>query len=71
MRRWAAPLLLGLAVTGGAYALAQSDDIFDPEVIAARERQQLLTAKQQSADAMARSNTLEAQATAARTGPAA
>ncbi|WP_374526431.1 murein hydrolase activator EnvC [Sphingopyxis sp.] len=66
MRRWAAPLLLGLAVTGGAYALAQSDDIFDPEVIAARERQQLLTAKQQSADAMARSNTLEAQAAAAR-----
>ena len=66
MRRRAAALLLGLAVTGGAYALAQSDDVFDPEVIAARERQQLLTAKQQSADAMARSNTLEAQATAAR-----
>ncbi|WP_428683709.1 murein hydrolase activator EnvC family protein [Sphingopyxis sp.] len=65
MRRWAAALALGLAVAGGALAVAQSD-VFDPEAIAARERQQLLTAKQQSADAMARSATLEAQATAAR-----
>lgn len=66
MRRWIAAFALGLAITGGAYAVAQSDDAFDPEVIAARERQQLLDAKQQSVDAMARSNTLEAQATAAR-----
>jgi len=66
MRRWAAALALCAAVAGGAYAVAQGDDVFDPEAITARERQQLLTAKQQSADAMARSNTLEAQATAAR-----
>jgi septal ring factor EnvC (AmiA/AmiB activator) len=64
MRRWTAALALGLAVAGGALAVAQSD-VFDPGAIAARERQQLLTAKQQSADAMARSATLEAQATAA------
>lgn len=66
MRRWAAALALGLAVAGGAIAAAQSDDVFDPEAIAARERQQLLTAKQQSVDAMARSNSLEAQAATAR-----
>lgn len=65
MRQWAVALALGLAVAGGAYATAQSD-VFDPEVIAARERQQLLAAKEQSADAMARSATLEAQAAAAR-----
>jgi septal ring factor EnvC (AmiA/AmiB activator) len=65
MRQWTVALALGLAVAGGAYATAQSD-VFDPEVIAARERQQLLTAKEQSADAMARSATLEAQAAAAR-----
>lgn len=65
MRQWAVALALGLAVAGGAYATAQSD-VFDPEVIAARERQQLMTAKEQSADAMARSATLEAQAAAAR-----
>lgn len=64
MRRWAAPLVLGLAVLGGTLALAQSD-VFDPEAIAERERQQLLTAKRQSADAMARSAALEAQASAA------
>ena len=65
MRRWTIPLALGLSVAGGAYAIAQSD-VFDPEAIATRERQQLLAAKEQSADAMARSATLEAQATAAR-----
>lgn len=57
-------LALILAATGGAIAVAQSD-VFDPGAIVARERQQLLTAKQQSADAMARSAALEAQATAA------
>lgn len=65
MRRWAAALILGLAVVGGAYAAAQSD-VFDADAIASRERQQLLAAKQQSADALARSSALEAQATAAR-----
>ncbi|MCW0197281.1 peptidoglycan DD-metalloendopeptidase family protein [Sphingopyxis sp.] len=45
-------------------ATAQSD-VFDPQAIAERERQQLLTAKRQSADAMTRSAALEAQATAA------
>ncbi len=52
------------AITGGALALAQSD-VFDPAAIAARERQQLLTAKAQSAAAMRRSAVLEAQAGAA------
>lgn len=65
MRRLAAALALTLAVASGAFAVAQSD-VFDPQAIANRERQQLLTAKQQSADAMARSTALEAQATAAR-----
>lgn len=65
MRRWSAALILGLAVAGGAYAAAQSD-VFDADAIASRERQQLLAAKQQSADALARSTALEAQATAAR-----
>lgn len=65
MRHWAAALILGLAVAGGAYAAAQSD-VFDADAIASRERQQLLAAKQQSADALARSTALEAQATAAR-----
>ncbi len=50
-------------LSGGA--LAQSD-IFDPEAIAVRERDQLLSAKQQSVAAMARSTRLEAQAQAAR-----
>jgi septal ring factor EnvC (AmiA/AmiB activator) len=45
-------------------ALAPSD-VFDPAAIAAREREQLLGAKQQSAEAMARSTRLEAQAAAA------
>jgi len=49
---------------GGALALAQSD-IFDPQAIAARERTQLLDAKQQSAAAMARSTLFEKQAAAA------
>ena len=62
------PALGALAIAalfaGGALALAQSD-IFDPQAIAAREREQLLGAKQQSAEAMARSTRLEAQAAAA------
>ena len=53
------------AIAGGALALAQSD-VFDPAAIAARERQQLFTAKAQSAAAMRRSAVLEAQAGAAR-----
>ena len=65
MRAPLVALALILAATGGAIAVAQSD-VFDPGAIVARERQQLLTAKQQSADAMARSAALEAQATAAR-----
>ncbi len=52
------------ALSGTALALAQSD-IFDPQAIAARERSQLLSAKQQSVEAMARSTRLEAQAAAA------
>jgi len=60
--------LTALAITavfgGGAFALAQSD-IFDPQAIAARERTQLIEAKQQSAAAMARSTLLEKQAVAA------
>ncbi|KTE14017.1 murein hydrolase activator EnvC family protein [Sphingopyxis sp. H115] len=64
MRRLAATLGLIAAVAGGAFALAQSD-IFDPAAIAARERDQLIDAKQQSAAAMARSALLEKQAVAA------
>lgn len=64
MRRLAATLGLIAAVAGGALALAQSD-IFDPAAIAARERDQLIDAKQQSAAAMARSALLEKQAVAA------
>lgn len=60
--------MAALAITalfaGGALALAQSD-AFDPQAIAAREREQLLGAKQQSVEAMARSTRLEAQAAAA------
>ncbi len=56
-----AAVFLALAA---AMATAQSD-VFDPRAIANREREQLLTAKRQSADAMARSAALEAQATAA------
>jgi septal ring factor EnvC (AmiA/AmiB activator) len=55
---------MATAFAGGALALAQSD-IFDPTAIAAREREQLLGAKQQSAAAMARSALLEKQAVAA------
>ena len=65
MRRAFAPLAMVAALAGGAYALAQSD-IFDPDAIAARERGQLLSAKEQSAQAMARSAQYEAQAQAAR-----
>lgn len=64
MRRLAAALGLIAAVAGGAFALAQSD-IFDPQAIAARERDQLIDAKQQSVAAMARSALLEKQAVAA------
>jgi septal ring factor EnvC (AmiA/AmiB activator) len=64
VRRVLAALTLAAAIAGGALALAQSD-IFDPAAIAARERQQLLTAKLQSAEAMARSSSFEAQARAA------
>ena len=64
MRRALAVLAAVAVLSGGALALAQSD-IFDPQAIAAREREQLLGAKQQSAEAMARSTRLEAQAAAA------
>lgn len=64
MRRALTAIAALAAIAGGAYALAQNDS-FDPAAIAARERQQLLNAKQQSAEAMARSTRLEAQAQAA------
>ncbi|WP_332820026.1 murein hydrolase activator EnvC family protein [Sphingopyxis sp.] len=64
MRRLLASLTVAALFAGGALALAQSD-VFDPQAIAARERDQLLSAKQQSAEAMARSTRLEAQAAAA------
>ena len=64
MRRALAALAIAAVFSGGALALAQSD-VFDPQVIAAREREQLIGAKQQSAEAMARSTRLEAQAAAA------
>ncbi|NYF31048.1 murein hydrolase activator EnvC [Sphingopyxis sp. JAI108] len=64
MRRAAIIVAATAAFAGGALALAQGD-IFDPRVIAAREREQLIEAKQQSAQAMARSALLEKQATAA------
>ncbi|MDO9361676.1 MAG: peptidoglycan DD-metalloendopeptidase family protein [Sphingopyxis sp.] len=64
MRRAFAALAIAALFAGGALALAQSD-IFDPQAIAAREREQLLGAKRQSAEAMARSTRLEAQAAAA------
>jgi septal ring factor EnvC (AmiA/AmiB activator) len=57
-------LAIAALFTGGALAIAQSD-VFDPAAIAAREREQLLGAKQQSAAAMARSALLEKQALAA------
>ncbi len=64
MRAAFALLTVASVFTGAAFALAQSD-IFDPQAIAAREREQLIGAKQQSAEAMARSMRLEAQAAAA------
>ena len=64
MKHALAALAIAALFAGGALALAQSD-IFDPQAIAAREREQLLGAKQQSAEAMARSTRLEAQAAAA------
>ena len=64
MRRALTALVAVAVLSGGALAVAQSD-VFDPQAIAARERAQLLGAKQQSAEAMARSTRLEAQAAAA------
>lgn len=64
MRRAAILAAATAAFAVGALALAQSD-IFDPQAIAAREREQLIDAKQQSAQAMARSALLEKQAAAA------
>lgn len=64
MRGVSIALALAGTFAGGAFALAQSD-IFDPQAIAARERTQLVDAKQQSAAAMARSTLLEKQAAAA------
>jgi septal ring factor EnvC (AmiA/AmiB activator) len=64
MRRALSALTFAALFAGGALALAQSD-VFDPAAIAARERDQLLGAKQQSAAAMARSALLEKQALAA------
>ncbi|SKB72485.1 murein hydrolase activator EnvC family protein [Sphingopyxis flava] len=61
MRRALAIVAALAATLCGALAIAQSD-IFDPAAIAARERGQLLRAKEQSAEAMARSGVLEAQA---------
>jgi len=64
VRRALATLAITAVFGGAALALAQSD-IFDPQAIAARERTQLVDAKQQSAAAMARSALLEKQAAAA------
>lgn len=64
MRRMFALLVIVAMIAGGTLALAQSD-IFDPTAIAARERAQLIAAKQQSAQAMRRSAMLETQAQAA------
>ena len=64
MRRAVGVLAIAALFAGGALAVAQSD-VFDPQIIAAREREQLLGAKQQSAEAMARSTRQEAQAAAA------
>ncbi|WP_447756986.1 murein hydrolase activator EnvC family protein [Sphingopyxis fribergensis] len=64
MRRAIAAFAVAAALAGGALAVAQSD-IFDPQAIATRERNQLVDAKQQSAAAMARSAMLEKQAVAA------
>ena len=64
MKRARAGLAIAALMAGGAFALAQSD-IFDPQVIATRERAQLVDAREQSAAAMARSALLEKQADAA------
>ncbi|MDK2759922.1 MAG: peptidoglycan DD-metalloendopeptidase family protein [Sphingopyxis sp.] len=64
MRRAIAALAGAAIFAGGALALAQSD-VFDVRAIAAREREQLIAAKQQSVEAMARSASLEKQAAAA------
>lgn len=64
MRR-ALTALAATAVFGGAALALAPADIFDPQAIAARERMQLIDAKQQSAAAMARSALLEKQAVAA------
>src|SRR3546814_14387862 len=65
MRRALAALAGFAAIAGGALALAQNltqNDVFDPQAIAARERERLVTAKPQSARAIARSGTPEQQA---------
>ncbi|MDZ3830377.1 MAG: peptidoglycan DD-metalloendopeptidase family protein [Sphingopyxis sp.] len=64
MKQALSALAIAAMVASATLALAQSD-IFDPTRIAAHEREQLITAKQQSAEAMARSARFEAQATAA------
>lgn len=64
MKRALVAVALTAVFGGAALALAQSD-IFDPQAIAARERTQLIDAKQQSAAAMARSTLLEKQAVTA------
>jgi septal ring factor EnvC (AmiA/AmiB activator) len=63
--RRALTALAATAVFGGAALALAPADIFDPQAIAARERMQLIDAKQQSAAAMARSVLLEKQAVAA------
>src|SRR3546814_20708371 len=65
MRRALAALAGFAAIAGGALALAQNltqNAVFDPQAIAARERERLVTAKQQSARAMAPSGPPETQA---------
>ncbi|MDR7060774.1 MULTISPECIES: peptidoglycan DD-metalloendopeptidase family protein [unclassified Sphingopyxis] len=65
MRRALAALAITVVLGGGAALALAPIDIFDPQAIAARERMQLIDAKQQSAAAMARSALLEKQALAA------
>jgi len=65
VRRALAALAITVVLGGGAALALAPIDIFDPQAIAARERMQLIDAKQQSAAAMARSALLEKQAVAA------
>lgn len=64
MRRWPATLAVVAAIAGGALAFAQTE-AFDPAAIAEQERQQLIAAQRQSAEAMSRSAALERQAESA------